>query len=43
MGPLRQNRELLPTKLNLEFLSELIHSLTAGQYQIWCAVKCAIS
>ena len=43
VGPLRPNLELLPKKLKLEFLSELIHSLTAGQHQIWCAVKCAIS
>ena len=43
VDPLRQNFQLLLTKLKLELLSELIHSLSAGEHQVWCAVKCAIS
>ncbi len=41
--PLGKNLALLPTELQRAFSAELLHCITAGQHQIWCAVQCAIA
>ena len=36
--PLGRNLALLPSELQRDFTAELLHCITAGQHQIWCAV-----